>query len=323
MLNTNKVCALLGTRYPVIQGGMARVATGEFAAHVSNSGGLGTIGSGSMEPWMLREHIEHCQALTDKPFAVNLMMMNPYCAEMVDIIIEYKVPIVTTGAGSPAPYLEKLHAAGIKVIPVVASATMAIRMERLGVDAIIAEGCEAGGHIGELTTMVLTTEVAKAVSLPVLAAGGIATPEQVAAAFALGASGIQCGTVLLSAKECPIHANFKKHILGAKSTDSMVIGRINGLATRVLKNKMARNFIKEEKSGKSLEEFELLTLGGLRKAVVDGDTQEGSLMAGQVVGLVQEERTLKEIMAYLFEDLDKIFKKAEGSWGHADTESRE
>lgn len=314
-MNSNNIAKIFGIKYPFIQGGMARIATGEFAAAVSNAGGLGTIGSGSMTPHMLIEHIKTCRSLTNKPFAVNLMMLNPHCDELVDIIIEHKVPIVTTGAGSPGAYVERFHAAGIKVYPLVASPAMAERMARLGVDGIIAEGTEAGGHVGELTTMVLVNACSKVVNIPVVAAGGIASPEQVAAAFCLGAKGVQCGTLLLTAEECPIHTNFQEKILKAKCTDSTVVGRNGGLPTRVLKNRMSREYLKEEKAGKSIEELEIMTLGGLARAVVEGDIKNGSLMAGQVVGLVNEVRPLERLLADLFGGVQDAFTKGEERCG--------
>lgn len=322
-MNSNNITGLFNIRYPFLQGGMARIATGDFAAAVSNAGGLGTIGSGSMEPHMLVDHIERCQSLTDKPFAVNLMLLNPHCDELVDIIIDHEVPIVTTGAGSPGAYLDRFHEAGIKVVPVVSSPAMAVRMEGMGVDGIIAEGTEAGGHVGELTTMVLTLACAKAVDIPVIAAGGIATSEQVAASFCLGAQGVQCGTVLLGAEECPIHENFRDKILKAKATDSTVIGRIGGLPTRVLKNKMSREYIKEEKAGKSLEDLERTTLGGLARAVVDGDVTTGSLMAGQVVGFVDDIRPLADILADLFDGAQAAFAEGEKRYGYEKPSNRQ
>lgn len=315
-MSAKRICDLLNIRYPLFQGGMARIATGAFAAAVSNCGGLGIIGSGSMEPPILRKEIETCKAATDRPFAVNLMMMNPHCDELADIIIEYDVPVVTTGAGSPGKYVERFHEAGIKVIPVVASAAMAVRMERMGVDAVVAEGSEAGGHIGELTTMVLVPEVVAAVNIPVIAAGGIATGAQAAAALALGASGFQVGTLLLSAEECPIHPNFRERLMKAKSTDITVVGRIGGAPTRVLKNSMSRAYLKEEKAGADLEKLELFTLGGLAKAVIEGDMDNGSLMCGQVIGMVNHTRPLQEIIDTLFEDTGKEIAALQGRWQH-------
>lgn len=308
-MKSNNIADILGIRYPFFMGGMARIGTGEFAAAISNAGGLGTIGSGSMEPHMLVDHIRACQALTDKPFAVNLMMLNPHCEEMVDIIINHKVPIVTTGAGSPGAYVDRFHEAGIKVFPLVSSPAMAVRMEGMGVDGVIAEGTEAGGHISELTTMVLIPACVQAVDIPVIAAGGIATPAQVAAAFCLGAKGVQAGTVLLGAEECPIHENYRDKILKAGVTDSTVVGRNGGLPTRVLKNRMSRDYVKAEKAGTSWEDLERMSLGGLAKAVVDGDVATGMVMAGQVVGLVNEVRPVAEILAGLFAGTDAAFVK--------------
>ena len=275
---------ILGLEFPFIQGGMANIATGEFAAAASNAGGLGIIGSGGMNAEMLEEHIKRAKSLTDKPFGVNLMLMNPECDKMAELLVREGVPVVTTGAGSPSKYMEMWKAAGIKVAPVVSGAALARRLEQAGADLLIAEGCESGGHIGELTTMALVPQVVDAVQLPVVAAGGIADSRQLLAAFALGAVGAQLGTCLLVSEECPIHANYKEAVLKARDNSTTVTGRIAGAPVRILKNAMTRDYLKLEKSGAELLELEKFTLGGLRRAVFDGDVQRGSLMSGQVAG---------------------------------------
>ncbi len=290
---------ILGLEFPFIQGGMANIATGEFAAAASNAGGLGIIGSGGMNAEMLEEHIKRAKSLTDKPFGVNLMLMNPECDKMAELLVREGVPVVTTGAGSPSKYMEMWKAAGIKVAPVVSGAALARRLEQAGADLLIAEGCESGGHIGELTTMALVPQVVDAVQLPVVAAGGIADSRQLLAAFALGAVGAQLGTCLLVSEECPIHANYKEAVLKARDNSTTVTGRIAGAPVRILKNAMTRDYLKLEKSGAELLELEKFTLGGLRRAVFDGDVQRGSLMAGQVAGLLKEIKPLRQI----FEDL--------------------
>lgn len=290
---------LLGTEFPIIQGGMANIATGEFAAAVSNAGALGLIGAGGMTADMLRTQIRACKARTDKPFGVNIMLMNPEAAKMADIVVEEGVPVVTTGAGSPAAYLERWKRAGILVFPVVSSVAMARRLAQQGADGVIAEGCEAGGHIGEATTMALVPQMVRALSIPIIAAGGIATGEQLLAALALGACGAQVGTCLLVSEECPVHENYKNAILHAGDNDTTVTGRIAGTPVRILKNKMAREYIRLEKAGADKMELEKYTLGSLRRAVTEGDTQTGSVMAGQVAGLCGEIRPLRAI----FEDM--------------------
>ncbi len=290
---------ILGLEFPFIQGGMANIATGEFAAAASNAGGLGIIGSGGMNAEMLEEHIKRAKSLTDKPFGVNLMLMNPECDKMAELLVREGVPVVTTGAGSPSKYMEMWKTAGIKVAPVVSGAALARRLEQAGADLLIAEGCESGGHIGELTTMALVPQVVDAVQLPVVAAGGIADSRQLLAAFALGAVGAQLGTCLLVSEECPIHANYKEAVLKARDNSTTVTGRIAGAPVRILKNAMTRDYLKLEKSGAELLELEKFTLGGLRRAVFDGDVQRGSLMAGQVAGLLKEIKPLRQI----FEDL--------------------
>ncbi len=297
---------ILGLEFPFIQGGMANIATGEFAAAASNAGGLGIIGSGGMNAEMLEAHIKRAKSLTDKPFGVNLMLMNPECDKMAELLVREGVPVVTTGAGSPSKYMEMWKAAGIKVAPVVSGAALARRLEQAGADLLIAEGCESGGHIGELTTMALVPQVVDAVQLPVVAAGGIADSRQLLAAFALGAVGAQLGTCLLVSEECPIHANYKEAVLKARDNSTTVTGRIAGAPVRILKNAMTRDYLKLEKSGAELLELEKFTLGGLRRAVFDGDVQRGSLMAGQVAGLLKEIKPLRQIFEELMAGLPAV-----------------
>ena len=296
---------LLGIKYPLIQGGMANIATGEFAAAVSNAGALGLIGAGGMSAEELRKQIQTCKKLTDKPFGVNLMLMNPAASEMADIIVEENIKIVTTGAGNPSKYMEKWKAAGILVIPVVSSSLLAKKMESLGADAVIAEGTESGGHVGEMTTMALVPQIVDAVNIPVIAAGGIADGRQLPAAFALGAICVHVGTCLLAAEECPIHEAYKQAVLKAKDNDTIVTGRIAGTPVRIIKNPMAREYVKQEKAGADKMELEKFTLGSLRRAVFEGDVKTGSLMAGQVVGQIKEIKSLKQI----FEDMFESYKK--------------
>ena len=293
---------IINTQYPIIQGGMANFATGEFAAAISNAGGLGLIAAGGMKPEELRANIDIARERTDKPFGVNIMLMHPQVDELMDIVIEKKVPVVTTGAGNPGKYIAALKEAGIKVMPVVASVALAQRMERLGVDAVIAEGTESGGHVGEETTMALVPQVVDGVKIPVVAAGGIASGRQMLAAYALGACGVQVGTCLLVSEECPIHPNYKQAVLDASDSDTIVTGRIGGTPVRVLKNRMAREYVKQERAGASKEELEVYTLGSLRKAVFDGNVKEGSLMAGQVAGQLHEIRPAAVILKELYED---------------------
>lgn len=303
-----KLNELLNIKYPIIQGGMANIATGEFAAAVSNAGGLGLIGAGGMDLDMLKENIHQCRKLTDKPFGVNIMLMHPQASQMAQLLIDEKVEIITTGAGNPGIYMKAWKDAGIKVFPVVPSVALAKRMEKAGADGLIVEGCEAGGHIGEMTTMALVPQVIEAVDIPVIAAGGIASGKQLLAAFALGACGVQIGTVLLASQECPIHQNYKQAILKAKDTGTIVTGRINGTPVRILKNKMSKEYVKKEKAGASMEELEVYTLGSLRKAVFDGDINNGSLMAGQVAGMVSSIKPVKEILEGLVSDCQKAYQ---------------
>ncbi|MDY5326695.1 MAG: nitronate monooxygenase [Gemmiger sp.] len=290
---------LLGTRYPIIQGGMANIATGEFAAACSNAGALGLIGSGGMNAEELRANIRRCRKRTDKPFGVNIMLMHPEADTFAQIVVEEGVRVVTTGAGNPGKYLPQWKQAGITVIPVVSAALLARHLEKTGADALIAEGTESGGHVGEMTTMALVPQVVDTVNLPVIAAGGIADGRQMAAALALGACGVQVGTCLLVSEECPIHPNYKAALLKAKDSDTIVTGRIGGTPVRVLKNRMSREYVRQEKAGADKMELEKFTLGSLRRAVFEGDTNTGSLMAGQVCGMLHEIRPVADILAEL------------------------
>lgn len=301
-----KINEMLNIEFPIIQGGMANIATGEFAAAISNAGALGLIGAGGMSAEQLREHIKVCKSLTDKPFGVNIMLMNPEADQMAEVVCEEQVAVVTTGAGNPGKYVAKWKENGIKVFPVVSSVALAKRLASLGVDGLIAEGCEAGGHIGELTTMAIVPQVCDAVDIPVIAAGGIASGRQLAAAFILGASGVQVGTCLLASEECPIHKNYKEAIVKAKDNDTIVTGRIGGAPVRVLKNPMAREYVKREKEGADKMELEKYTLGSLRKAVVDGDVKAGSLMAGQVSGMVKEILPARQILENMVREYENI-----------------
>ena len=287
---------LLGTEFPIIQGGMANIATGEFAAACSNAGALGMIATGGWDGDRLRTEIRRAKELTDKPFGVNLMLMSPFADDIARVILEEGVKVVTTGAGNPGKYIPAWKEAGIKVMPVVAAAVLAKRLERYGVDAFIAEGTESGGHVGEMTTM---PQVIDAVSVPVIAAGGIADGRQLAAAYALGAIGAQVGTCLLASRECPIHENYKQAILKAKDSDTVVTGRSIGGPVRVLKNKMSRTYLELEKRNATLEELETVTLGGLRRAVLEGDVETGSVMTGQVAGMLHEIKPVRQIFAEL------------------------
>ena len=310
-----KLNEILGTEFPIIQGGMANIATGEFAAACSNAGALGVIATGGMlRADLLREQIHICKSLTDKPFGVNLMLMNPCADEMAQVIVEEGVQVVTTGAGSPGKYIPAWKEAGIKVFPVVAASILAKRLVNLGADAVIAEGTESGGHVGEMTTMALVPQVIDTVDVPVIAAGGIADGRQAAAAFALGACGIQVGTCLLASEECPIHYNYKQALLRAKDSDTTVTGRSIGGPVRVLKNRMAREYLALEKRGATLEELEKVTLGGLRRAVFDGDMDHGSVMSGQVAGMLHEVRPLRQIFEELYNGGKAVLEAANREW---------
>ena len=285
---------------------MANIATGSFAAAVSNAGALGIIGAGGMKAEQLREEIKICKKLTEKPFGVNIMLMNPEAEKMAKIVTEEGVCVVTTGAGNPGKYVETWKKAGVKVFPVVSTVSLARRLASLGVDGVIAEGCESGGHIGELTTMALVPQVCDGVDVPVIAAGGIAGGRQMAAAFILGASGVQIGTCLLASLECPIHQNYKEAIIKAGDNGTIVTGRSAGAPVRCLKNPMTREYLKMEQRGAEKMELEKFTLGSLRKAVIDGDVKYGSLMAGQVSGMVKEIRPLRQIFEEMVKEYENV-----------------
>lgn len=309
-----RICDLLGIEYPIIQGGMAWVATHELAAAVSEAGGLGIIGAGGAPASWIREQIRQAKKATDKPFGVNLMLMNPEADQIAQIIAEEKVKVVTTGAGNPGKYIQMWKDAGVKVIPVVASVALAKLMERGGADAVIAEGMESGGHIGKATTMTLVPQVADAVEIPVIAAGGIGDGRGFAAAMMLGAEAVQMGTRFVTAKECTVHENYKQKIIKAKDIDSEVTGMANGHPIRVLRNQMTKAYLKMEKEGASLEELEKMTLGSLRKAVVEGDVTSGSVMAGQISGLIKKEETCKEIILDVMQGARQAMNNSYEEW---------
>ena len=304
-----KITELLNIEYPVIQGGMAWVADYHLAAAVSNAGGLGLIGAGAAPASFVKEQIEKCRALTDKPFGVNLMLMNPAADEIAEVIATSGVKVVTTGAGSPEKYMKMWKEAGVKVIPVVASVALAKIMEKSGADAVVAEGCESGGHSGELTTMALVPQVVDAVSIPVIAAGGIGDGRGVAAALMLGAQGVQVGTRFLVAEETNIHEAYKERVLKAKDIDAQVTGRSGGHPIRSLKNQMTRKYLQMEENGATFEELESLTVGSLRKAVVEGDVKNGTVMAGQIAGMIKKKQTCKEIIVELVDEAVQIMNE--------------
>ena len=301
-----EVTELLGIEYPIIQGGMAWVAEYHLAAGVSNAGGLGLIGAASAPADWVREQIKEAKKLTDKPFGVNIMLMSPYADEVAKVVAEEGVKVVSTGAGNPEKYMKMWKEAGVKVIPVVASVALAKRMERCGADALVAEGTEAGGHIGENTTMVLVPQIVDAVNIPVIAAGGIADGRGIAAAFMLGARAVQMGTHFVATKESMVHENYKNAILKAKDIDSRVTGRTTGHPVRALRNQMTKQYLDMEKAGAGFEELEHLTLGGLRRAVVDGDVVNGSVMAGQSAAMVKEILSCEELIQKLVKETDAL-----------------
>ena len=303
-----KITELLGIKYPIIQGGMAWVAEYHLAAAVSEAGGLGIIGAGGAPASFVREQIQKVKEITNKPFGVNIMLMNPEADQIAQVVVDEGVKVVTTGAGNPGKYMAMWKEAGIKVIPVVASAALAKMMERAGADAVVAEGMESGGHIGEATTMTLVPQVVDAVSIPVIAAGGIADGRGFAAAMMLGAQAVQMGTRFIVARESIVHDNYKQKVIAAKDIDTAVTGRSTGHPIRCIRNKTTREYLKLEKEGASFEELEKLTLGGLRKAVVEGDVIEGSVMAGQIAGLVKKEQTCAEMIQEIVAEANELLK---------------
>jgi enoyl-[acyl-carrier protein] reductase II len=304
-----EITKLLEIQEPIIQGGMAWVAEYHLAAAVSNAGGLGIIGAANAPADWVRDQIKKAKELTDKPFGVNIMLMSPYADEVASVVAEERVKVVTTGAGNPEKYIKMWKEAGIKIIPVVASVALAKRMERSGVDAVIAEGCESGGHIGETTTMALVPQVVDAVNIPVIAAGGIADGRGIAAAFMLGAKAVQMGTGFIVTKESQVHENYKNAVIKAKDIDSKVTGRTTGHPVRVLRNQMTKQYLEREAAGASFEELETMTLGGLRKAVLEGDVKMGSLMSGQIAGLVKESLSCEEY-------INKLVRQTKELLGH-------
>lgn len=304
-----RVTELLGIEYPIIQGGMAWVAEHNLAAAVSAAGGLGLIGGANAPGQVVREEIRKAKELTDKPFGVNVMLMSPYADDVAKVVVEEGIKVVTTGAGNPEKYMELWKSAGIKVIPVVASVALAKRMEKYGADAVVAEGCESGGHIGEATTMTLVPQVKDAVSIPVIAAGGIGDGRGIAASFMLGAEAVQIGTRFVVSKESIVHENYKQRIIKAKDIDTAVTGRSHGHPIRGLRNKMTREYLKMEQEGKSFEELEYLTLGSLRRAVQEGDIQEGTVMAGQIAGMISQEQTCKEMIDEMMAQAEALLKQ--------------
>ena len=304
-----RITDLLGIKYPILQGGMAWVAESTLAAAVSNAGGAGIIAGGAAPIDYLREQIRRAKSLTDKPFGVNVMLMSPNAEELAQLVIDEGVSFVTTGAGNPGKFMESWKSAGIKVIPVVPSVALAKRMERAGADAVIAEGTESGGHIGENTTMCLVPQVVDAVEIPVLAAGGIADGRGIAASFMLGAEGVQVGTRFLASEECQIHQNYKDLVIGAKDTDSIVTGRFTGHPCRNVKSKLSKTLQTFEKDGGTPEEFEQISAGSLRKAVVDGDLENGSFMCGAIAGMINDIKPCKDIIEDMFAQAEKLLNK--------------
>ena len=313
-MNT-RITELLGIEYPIIQGGMAWVAEAHLAAAVSNAGGLGLLGGASAPAEVIRDMIRQTREMTDKPFGVNVMLMSPYAKEVAQVVVEEKVQVVTTGAGNPGAYLSMWQDAGIKVIPVVASVAHAKLMERAGVDAVVAEGTESGGHIGEATTMTLIPAVADAVNIPVIAAGGIADGRGMAAAFMLGAEGVQVGTRFVATKEAVVHQNYKDRIVKAKDIDSAVTGRSHGHPVRCLRNQMTREYNRLEAEGKSFEELEYLTLGSLRKAVQEGDITNGTVMAGQIASVIHDIKSCREVVEEMEAECVKLMRDMAERYG--------
>ncbi|MDQ0202800.1 enoyl-[acyl-carrier-protein] reductase FabK [Pectinatus haikarae] len=313
MFEKNRLCKLLNIQYPIFQGGMAWIGTAELAAAVSNAGGLGIIGAGHMPPDMLRAEIQKAKKWTQKPFGVNIMLMSPFVKEVMQVVLEEKIPVITTGAGNPGEYIPALKEIGSKVIPVVASVALAKRLVRTGVDAVIAEGLESGGHIGEITTMSLVPQIVDAVDVPVIAAGGIGDARGVLAAFSLGASGVQMGTRFVLSDECIAHENYKKLVLKARDRSTVVTGRATGHPVRVLSNKLTRKFEELEKSGAAPDELEKLGAGKLNLATHKGDVENGSVMIGQISGMLNEIKPVRQIIIDIVSHMDNEFNRVENS----------
>lgn len=303
---------ILKIKYPIVQGAMANIATAEFAAAVSNAGALGVIATGAMNPQQVADAVVRCRSLTDKPFGVNVMMMNHHSPEIFEVLCQLKPAVVTTGAGNPGPYMAKLKEAGIFVIPVVPTVSLAIRMQQAGADMVIVEGTEAGGHVGEMTTMALVPQAVDSLNIPVIAAGGIGDGRGFASALMLGAIGVQMGTLLLASEECPIHENYKNAVLKAKDSDTVVTGRSVSAPVRIMRNPMSQEYLRLEKEGATKDELEKLTLGSLRKAVFDGDVKNGSVMMGQIAGMIKEVKPLKQIFEDIILDAKQQLPKLQG-----------
>lgn len=304
-----KLTELLGIEYPIIQGGMAWVAEDNLCAAVSEAGGLGLIGAASAPAEIVRDYIKKVKDKTNKPFGVNVMLLNPNADEVAKVIVEEGVKVVTTGAGNPGKYMEMWKNAGVKVIPVVASTAMAKMLAREGADAVVAEGMESGGHIGQITTMSLVPQIVDAVNIPVIAAGGIADGRGFMAAMMLGAQGVQIGTRFIVANESIVHDNYKKKVIKAKDIDSAVTGMSTGHPVRSIRNAMTKEYVRLEQGGASFEDLEHLTLGSLRNAVIDGDVINGTIMAGQIAGLIKKEQTCREIILEIMEEAQEIKRK--------------
>lgn len=313
MFENNEICKLLNIKYPILQGGMAWIGTSELASAVSNAGGLGIIGAGHMPPDALRAEIRKVKGWTDKPFGVNVMLMSPFVKEVMQVVLEEKVPVVTTGAGNPGEYVPELKEIGTKVIPVVASVALAKRLVRSGADAVIAEGMESGGHIGEITTMALVPQVVDAVEVPVIAAGGIADSRGVAAAFALGAHAVQMGSRFVVSEECIAHPNYKEAVLKAKDRSTVVTGRSLGHPVRSIANKLSRRYEEMEAAGASAEELEQLGVGSLHRATHEGDVDNGTVMIGEISGMLKDIKPVKAILEDIVKGLPDAFQRLEAN----------
>ncbi|WP_129597290.1 enoyl-[acyl-carrier-protein] reductase FabK [Anaerophilus nitritogenes] len=310
----SRVCKLLGIQYPIFQGAMAWISTAELAAAVSNAGGLGIIAAGNAPADIVKKEIDKIKSLTDKPYGLNVMLLSPYIDEIMELVLSEKVPVVTTGAGNPSKYIKDLKSIGTKVIPVVPTIALAKRVEKAGADAVIVEGTEAGGHIGELTTMVLVPQIVDAVNVPVIAAGGVADGRGMMAAFSLGAEAVQIGTRFVCSKECQVHDKYKEIILKAKDRDTVVTGRSTGHPVRVIKNKLAKEFDRLEKSGCSIEALEELGAGKLKMAAIDGDVENGSIMSGQIAGMIDDIKSCKEIIEEIILGMKENYQSMNNIW---------